>query len=444
MTFPLSRRTVLRGMGTAVALPWLESMAGRASAAATQSEPPTRLGFVFIPNGVIKPAWDPQDVGPDYQLSETLQPLAAHKKDFLVLSGLAQDNARAKGDGPGDHARCAATYLTGVHPVKTSGADIRAGISVDQIAAEQRGGLTRLPSLELGTSAGRNAGQCDSGYSCAYSSNVSWKSPTTPMAKEIHPKLVFDRLFGEGGRDEQERKRRELYRKSVLDLVSRDAEQLRKRLGKTDQQKVDEYFTSVRELEVRIERSQELRKPAAKPAFKVPDQIPSDFREPVRLMYDLLVLAFQTDTTRVSTFMLANAGDNRSYKMVDVAEGHHQLSHHRDDEDKIAKLKRIDKFLIEQFAYFLDKLKSVREGEGTLLDHCLITYGSAIGDGNRHHHHDLPILLAGRGGGVETGRHIKYEHETPLNNLYLSMLQRFGGDVLSFGDSTGPLSELTT
>ena len=439
----LPRRTFLHGLGLSVSLPLLEAMMPqRRARSADDGRPPVRMAFVFFPCGAIMPAWKPADEGDKYKLSETLQPLAPFQSEILVLTGLAQDNGRAKGDGAGDHARCAASYLTGAHPVKTSGADIRVGISVDQAAAAAVGQATRLPSLELGLVAGRNAGNCDSGYSCAYSSNVSWKTASTPMAKEIHPRLVFERLFDSGDQSDEDRARRDFYRASILDYVSDDAAKLQSKLGLTDRRKLEEYFNSVRELERRIERAEQ-EAAAQRPDFEVPADIPRDVQQHARLMSDLMVLAFRTDTTRIATFMLGNAGSNRSYPMVGVNEGHHQLSHHQNKEDKIAKLRKIDRFLVGEFAYLIQKMKSVQEGSGTLLDNSMVMYGSGLSDANRHSHHDLPIVLAGRGGGtIRTGRHIRMDTETPLNNLFLSMLDRVGAGVQSLGDSSGRLTAI--
>lgn len=437
----LQRRTFLRGVGATMALPLLEAMLP-AKAWAAGATAPKRLLCIFFPNGAIMPDWQPTGEGADYTLGSTMEPLAALKGKFNVLSGLMQDNARAKGDGPGDHARSAAAFLTGAHPVKTGGTDIKVGMSVDQVAAEKIGKYTNLPSLEVGTEGGRSAGQCDSGYSCAYSNSISWKTASTPMAKEINPKAVFQRLFG----DQQaaaDRLRREAARKSVLDLVADDAARLNKKLGQTDRRKLDEYFTSVNEIEQRIVRSQAEAATRPKPNMPQPDGIPKDLREHIRLMYDLLAMAFQTDSTRVSTYMLANEGSNRSYPIIGVNDGHHHLSHHQKKEDWIASLKKIDRFFIEEFAHFLEKLDGTKEGESTLLDNSMIVYGSAIADGNRHTHHDLPIILAGRGGGtIHAGRHIVYPTETPLNNLFLSLLDRMDAGVDSLGDSTGRLGKL--
>lgn len=442
----LPRRTFLRGVGVAMGLPLLDVMLPRTvRAAGEMAKPPVRLAFVFFPNGAIMDSWTPTSTGSDYSLPATLAPLAAHRNDLLVLSGLAQDNGRAKGDGPGDHARSAASFLTGAHPVKTSGADIRVGMSVDQAAAEKIGARTRLPSLEVGIERGRQAGSCDSGYSCAYSNTISWKNSTTPVAKEINPRLVFERLFGAGAAGGKSAADRDFLRRSILDLVAEDARELQKSLGPTDRRKIDEYFTGVRELEQRIQRAEDEAREVASgsrpvPKMDLPEGVPSDLEKHIRLMYDLMVLSFKTDTTRVATFMLANEGSNRSYSMVGVNDGHHQLSHHQRDEEKVAKIQKIDQFLTTQFAYFLEQLKATPEGDGTLLDHSLVMYGSGLSDGNRHRHDDLPILLAGRGGGtVAPGSHVRVEKETPLNNLFLSLLDRVDAPIDQLGDSTGRL-----
>ncbi|HAY81773.1 MAG TPA: hypothetical protein DCY79_18365 [Planctomycetaceae bacterium] len=436
----LPRRTFLRGAGVAMGLPLLQAMTPTVRAAEVSH--PNRMAFIFFPNGAIMPSWTPQGEGRDYQLSETLSALQDFKNDMNVITGLAQDMGRAHGDGAGDHARCASTYLTGAHPVKTSGENIKVGMSVDQVAAEEIGERTKLPSMELGIERGRNAGNCDSGYSCAYSTNVSWKTATTPMAKEVNPRLVFERLFGNGEPASEATKRRQFYRKSILDMLATDAARLKKQLGKTDQRKMDEYFTSVRELEQRIERNEKLAT-TERPELDLPRSAPAELADHIRLMYDLQVLAFQTDTTRISTFMLGNAGSNRAYKMVNVSEGHHQLSHHRNKEDMMTKIQRIDRFLADQFAYFLQKLRDVREGEGTLLDHCMVMYGSGLSDANRHAHDNLPIVLAGRGCGTITpGQHVVMSSETPLNNLFLSLLDRMDAKVDKLGDSSGRLTAL--
>ena len=437
----IPRRTFLKGLGATMGLPLLDAMLpGSAFAAPVSSLYPTRMGFVFLPNGVIMNDWQAFGKGKDYKFAKSTKPLEKFRNDLTFITGLAQENGNAKGDGPGDHARSAAPFLTGAHPYKTSGANIKIGVSVDQAAAMKVGKKTRLPSLEIGIERGRNAGNCDSGYSCAYSSNISWKSATTPMAKEINPRLVFERLFGGG--DAKGRAKRNLYRKSILDLVAEDAAGLKKRLGKTDRKKMDEYFTSVREIEERITRAEAMAK-SKRPDFKTPSGIPRGMKEHLRLMYDLMFLAFRTDTTRISTFMAANAGSNRSYPMVGVKSGWHSISHHRNQKDKVSDLQKIDQFHVAQFAYFLNKLKSVKEGERTLLDNCMIVYGSGLSDGNRHSHYDLPIILAGKGGNtIKAGRHLVYNKWTPMNNLFLSMLDRMGAKYDSIGDSKSRLKNL--
>jgi Protein of unknown function (DUF1552) len=450
MTRPtrIPRRTILRGLGAAVALPWLEAMAAPVDRAGNAApKPPRRLAFLYVPNGVHMPNWTPAKEGPDFALSPILEPLRPHRDELLVLSGLAQDHAQAHGDGGGDHARSLSCFLTGVHVLKTDGANIHAGISVDQVAAQKFAGVTRFPSLELGIDRGAQSGNCDSGYSCAYSSNISWRSATTPMAKEVNPRLVFDRLFAgrSGNESTAGRARRDLYRRSILDFVSEDATQLRGRLGASDRRKLDEYLTAVREVEQRVAAT---AKPGSADSglpkdVHRPSGIPTDNREHIRLMCDLMALAFQGDLTRVITFMYANEGSNRSYAFIGVPEGHHDLSHHGGDPAKHAKLTKINTYHVEQLAYFLGKLKAVREGDGTLLDHAMIVYGSGIGDGNAHNHNDLPILLAGRGAGaVKPGRHLRYPKDTPLNNLYLSLLDRMGAPLDKLGDSTGRLPKL--
>jgi hypothetical protein len=441
----LNRRTILKGFGAVLGLPLLEAMMPANGLAAGSAGAARRMAFVFVPNGVIVPDWEPKGEGTEWDLSPTLQPLAKVKQKVCVLQGLAQDNARAKGDGPGDHARSSAAFLTGAHPVKTGGVDIKVGQSVDQVAADKIGKLTKLPSIELGTEGGRNGGQCDSGYSCSYSNNISWKTATTPMAKEINPRLVFERLFGSADdRDAaKSRTRRDEYRKSILDLVTEDASRLKQQLGQTDRRKIDEYFTSVREIEQRIERSREDESKRQIPDLKLPNGVPRQLDEHISLMFDLMVLAFQTDSTRIATFMMANEGSNRRYPMVGVNDGHHHLSHHQNKQDWIDHLKKIDKYLVGHFARFLEKLDATPEGSGTLLDQSMIVYGSAIADGNRHSHHDLPILLAGKGGGsIQSGRRLSYKKDTPLNNLFLSLLDRMDAGVEQLGDSTGRLKGL--
>ncbi|QNN23045.1 DUF1552 domain-containing protein [Planctomycetales bacterium ZRK34] len=442
----LSRRMVLRGVGAALSMPLLEAMSSSKALAAGDVAAPLRTAFVYVPNGVIMDQWTPTKLGRGYDLPATLQPLAAVKDDVLVLSGLAHDKAKANGDGAGDHARCGGTFLTGVQVRKTSGKDIRAGISVDQIMATRAGGSTRLSSLEIGCEPGRQAGNCDSGYSCAYSSNISWRTPAMPMAKEVDPRQVFNRLFGDPTQVASKREAAEQAsrRKSVLDLVRADAADLRRELGSSDQRKLDEYLDSVREIERRVQNTEQTNRKNLPPDTDVPEGVPSEYADHVRLMYDLMALALRTDSTRVISFMHANAGSNRSYRQIGVNEGHHSLSHHQGNKVNIRKLAQINHFHMTEHARFIQQLKDTPEAGGSLLDHCMVLYGCAISDGNRHSHIDLPILLAGRAGGTITpGRHVRYKRETPLCNLFMSMLNRMNTPVDSFGDSTGQLDQLS-
>ena len=445
----LSRRTLLRGLGAAVALPTFEAMRPAPSAFAAPaagSAPPLRLGFVFVPNGAHMPAWTPAAEGTDFDLPATLEPLADVRDKLTVLTGLTHDKGRANGDGPGDHARSAGVYLTASQPYKTSGANIRAGTSVDQYAAQKVGHMTRFPSLELGVEEGRNAGNCDSGYSCAYSSNISWKSPTTPMAKEIDPREVFERLFGGGSKAEQaeNRQQRSKRQQSILDFVLQDAKNLRPQLSGADVRKLDEYFESIREVERRISSfEQQPGHEVEKLNIDRPDGVPAEYVDHVRVMYDLLAVAYQTDSTRIASFMMANAGSNRSYREIEISDGHHSLSHHGNKQEKQDKIAQINRFHVEQLAYFINKLASIPEGDGTLLDHTLLMYGSGLGDGNRHNHHDLPIVLLGGGAGtVASGRHVRVARDTPMANLFCSLLDRVGAGPARFADSTGRLKEI--
>lgn len=441
---PLSRRTVLRGLGTVVALPWLEAMGALTSWAAgapAARTAPNRIAFLYVPNGKDMPNWTPAGAGPLGELPPILSALTPVKSELLVLSGLAADKARAHGDGGGDHARAMAAFLTGVHPRKTDGHDIRAGTSVDQLAAQRIGEQTRLPSLEIGGEAGGMAGTCDSGYSCVYTSTVSWKSPTQPLPKEVNPRLVFDRLFGEPGA--AARTQRDAARKSVLDFIRADSQSVLRGVGANDRQKLDEYFTAIREIELRMERAAKLPPVNAPAGVKAPAGIPASTAEHLRLMCDLLVLAFQADVTRVCTFVFANEASNKNYPDLGIHEGHHELSHHGRDPEKIRKVREINKFHVAQLAYLLQRLRAIPEGDGTLLDHCTIAYGSGNSDGDRHNHDDLPILLAGRAGGtIQPGRHLRFGEETPVTNLWSSLLARMDVRLPFIGDSTGALAGL--
>lgn len=444
---PIDRRTVLKGLGCALSLPLLEGMLPRAAAAQAAASRPVRMAFLFVPNGINMEGWTPKSAGAGYELPQILQALQPHQGDFNVLTGLAQKHAEANGDGPGDHARSSAAWLTGVQPKKTAGSDIRAGISVDQVAALSAiGRSTKFPSLELGCERGALAGDCDSGYSCAYSSSIAWRSESTPVAKEVSPRMVFERLFGSGDALEsaQSRAKRQLHRQSILDFVAEDAESLMGRLGQRDQKKLDEYFTAVREIEKRLIQAESDAAHAVLAGAKAPAPgVPLDRGQHIRLMGDMMILAFQADLTRVCTFMFANEGSNRPYREIGISDGHHDISHHGGKADKLSQKMSIDRYHTEQFAYILKRMKEIEEPGGTLLDNSMLVYGGGISDGNRHNHDDLPVLLAGKGGGrLPSGRHLVFPRRTPMNNLYISMLERLGVKVEKLGDANGVLQGL--
>jgi hypothetical protein len=440
---PLSRRTFLRGIGATVALPFLEAMAPRGIAAAA-ARPAVRMAFLYVPNGVNMDDWTPKETGADFQLPYILDPLRAHRNDILVLSGLTQDKGRPNGDGAGDHARAAATWLTGAQPLKSEGTRIRAGISADQVAVEAVGRQTRFPSIELRVEPGRQGGKCDSGYSCAYENNISWRSETTPNGAEVNPRLVFERMFASGNSKSAGKgsAHRERNRKSVLDFVLEDARALSAKVGGSDRQKLDEYLAAVREIELRVESAQRSVNAAQAAgiieSYDVPESIPESYEQHVRLMLDMIALAFQTDSTRIATCMLSNEGSNRSYRNLGITRGHHELSHHQGNPDNLRQIREINHFHMRQFAYLVGKLKSMPEGEGTVLDNTMLLYGASLADGNQHDHGNLPLVLAGRAGGaILPGRHIRYPKETPMCNLLLSMLNRAGVPAARLGDSTG-------
>jgi Protein of unknown function (DUF1552) len=440
----LSRRTLLRGAGAALALPLLDAMTPALATPQQRKKAPLRLVFCYVPNGIIMKDWTPKELGSGFELTRILKPLEAHRESLLLISGLADHNGNELGDGAGDHARAGASFLTGVHCKKTSGADILGGISADQIAARAFASQTRFASLELGCEDSRTVGNCDSGYSCAYTNSISWRSPTTPMPPEVNPRAVFERLFGtEDFRlDPATRARRMNYRKSILDMVREDTQSLLGTLGQADRRKIDEYLTSVREIEVRIQSAEHSNKIEA-PGIDKPSGIPVLFADYVTLMFDLQVAAFKTDSTRVSTLMLGREGSMRTYPEINIADSHHPLTHHRNNQEFIEKVAQINTLHTTLFARYLDKLKATPDGEGSLLDNSLIVYGSGISDGNRHTHENLPILVAGRGGGrIKSGRHLAYAQETPVANLYMTLLDRAGVRPDSIGDSTGTLTQL--
>lgn len=441
----ISRRQVLRSAGVAIGLPFLDAMVPAAAGSRVRhSRSPRRLAFVYVPNGVIQEAWTPRSDGPEYEFTRILKPLEAHRRDLLVLSGLTHNTGRALGDGAGDHARAASTFLTGIHPKKTAGSDIRLGISVDQVAAHAMGEETRFASVELGIEPGRLAGNCDSGYSCAYSNSLSWRGEQTPNPPEIDPAQVFDRLFGdvEAELSPPERARRRSRQLSVLDHVVGDARRLKSTVGPSDRRKIDEYLESLRDVEKRVSAVSDTTA-GVKPAMDRPSGIPARYSDHARLMFDLMTLAFQADLTRVATFMMGREGSNLTYPEIGVGRAHHGMTHHRGDPGKIEDITKVNKLHVEQFAHFLNRLSTVADGENRLMDSVMVVYGSGIGDGNRHTHHDLPVLLAGHGGGsLHPGRHVRYAVETPMNNLYLSLLDRAGVRTESLGDSSGQLRDL--
>ena len=441
----LSRRgflanAALRGVGAAVALPALASL--RTAGAAEGAAAPTRMAFVYVPNGVHVDRWRPLGDGRGYTLGPTLEPLSDIQDHFQVVSGLAHRNGTAGADGAGDHARATATILTGMRPRKTAGSDIRVGISVDQLAAQAIGRETRFPSLELSCDAARKSGACDSGYACAYSFNMSWRSESQPATPEANPRLVFERLFGAGRGVERSQSlaaRRE-GRRSILDFVAEEARGLRGRLDAADRRKLDEYLTGIREIESQIARFDRMPVPDVTD-LELPDGPPPSYGEHMRLMADMLVLAFQTDSTRIATLMFAHDGSDRTFPEIGVGDSHHSISHHQDDAEKLEKIARIDRFYAEQFAYLLRRLHEARGADDrSLLDHSMIVYASGLSDGNRHRHDDLPVILAGGAGGrLATGRHLQLPGEQPMSNLFLTMLDLMGAPADRFGDSTGRL-----
>ena len=442
----LSRRTLLRGMGASIALPLLDAMTPALAAPAKRvaGKPPVRLAFSYIPQGVTYSEWKPAKLGTDFEFTRILKPLEAFRQDMMVLSGLEHHNANALGDGGGDHGRAGACYLTGVHPKKTAGADIKAGISVDQIAANAIGGDTRVASLELGCEDSRTVGNCDSGYSCAYTNSISWRGEATPMPPEVNPRIVFERLFGaeDLSLDPETRARRAAMRKSILDVVGERTTKLVGALGASDKRKIDEYLTAVREIEKRIQNAEKDQREFT-PSIEKPAGIPPVFAEYAKTMYDLQVLAFQADLTRVSTFMIGREGSVRTYPELGVNDPHHPMSHHRNMPEMIEKISKINVFHAELFAYFIGKMKATEDGDASLLDHSMIVYGSAICDGNSHSHDNLPVLVLGRGDGkLKPGRHIEYPKKTPMTNLFLALLDRMNVQAEKIGDSTGILDQL--
>jgi|694.fasta_scaffold25480_3 hypothetical protein len=437
---PIDRRTLLRGVGTSIALPWLDAMSPISRAAKAAENKPIRMLFLMVPNGIHMADWTPTAEGANISLPRTLEPLAKHQKSLNIFTGLTLDGARDHGDGAGDHARSGAAFLTGAHPKKTDGADIKNGISVDQVAAQGIGHASRFASLELGLEGSAQSGNCDSGYSCAYSSNLAWRNESSPLAKEMDPSAVFERLFGtpEKVSDGTPAALRNARRKSILDYALEDAKSLKIKLGAADGRKLDEYLYAVRDIENRLQRADKLElRENGLPNYSRPAGVPRVWEEHCRLMMDMIALAIRTDATRVLTFMMANEGSNRGYPEIGAPESHHDLSHHGKNEEKQTKLQKINLFHLQQLAYLADQLQAVDEGGESLLDRSMIVYGSGISDGDRHNHDDLPILMLGKAGGqLNKNGHWRYPQNTPLCNLYLWMLHQVGIRADRFGDSS--------
>jgi hypothetical protein len=443
----LSRRTFLRGAGATVALPLLDAMMPALTALSkTAAAPVRRIGFIYMANGVAMNSavnyWKPKNEGPLGELSPILTPLSPFKDQLTVVSGLAHSQAEALGDGNGDHTRGTASWLNGVHPRYTEASDVRAGTTVDQIIAEEWGRQTLLPSLELGIDPNFTAGSCENGYSCLYMNTLAWRTPTTPLPMENNPRVVFERLFGEGGTAEQ---RQAQLRKnhSVLDSVKEEADRLRQSIGPSDRVKVDDYFDAMRETERRIQKAEQQSAHSPLPVLERPAGIPESFDDHVKLMYDLQWLAFQADITRVFTFMLGREVNSRTFPQIGVNEPHHGISHHRDDPGQLEKLSKINTYQTQLFAAFLERLRSTRDGDGTLLDHSLLLFGAGLGNPNTHSHLDLPIALLGGGAGsVRGGRHVPCPDGTPMTNLLLTLVDKAGLQLDRLGDSTGRLDRL--
>lgn len=439
----LSRRKFLRGAGAAIALPAMASMMPRDALAARKVLAPKRMAFVYVPNGAIPAAWWPAgEGGTDFALSPTLAPLSKVHKHLQVISGLDDLSANPGPDGAGDHARAGATFLTGVRIKKTAGSDIHAGISIDQVVANSIGHHTRFASLELSCDAVRKSGDCDSGYACAYEYNMAWRSHNQPLSPEHNPRFVFERLFGDGPAKQRvaNLRRRQAEQNSILDYVLADAKSMNASLDGRDKQKLDQYLTSVREIEQRIELTARMK--VQNPEIDAPAGVPVNYAEHVALMFDMLALAFQTDSTRVATLLLAREGSNRPFADIGIPSGHHDLTHHKNSPEIIAKVQEIDRWYVQRFAAFLEKMDATQDVDGqSLLHHSMIMYGSGNADGNRHSHDNLPIVMAGSGGGTfKTGRYVKLK-PTPLTNMFLTMADGMGASgIQSHGDSTGRLS----
>jgi hypothetical protein len=427
----MHRRTVLRGAGATIALPLLEAMGSSAMAVEAATASRKRLQVIYTPNGMVMNDFFPKETGAGYTMSPILKPLEAYRDRFAVISGLDHVQAEALGDGAGDHARCCGTFLTGVHVKKTDGAGISNGVSMDQIVAKQ--------FAELGLESPSLVGSCDSGYSCAYTNTLSWSGEASPMPITTNPREVFERLFGENDLADAKSRLVELKRQaSILDLVAQDAKRLSVSLGADDKKKVDEYMTSIRDLERGIQKLEQ-RGAVAMPTYARPAGIPDNFQEYARMMIDLQILAMQADLTRVGTFMIGREGSNNSYPEINVADAHHPISHHGNDPEKLAKLSKINTLHMEQVAYYLKRMSETKEGEGSLLDTTIFLAGAGLADPNEHNHRNLPLIVGG--GAIKGNRHFNAK-DVPMTNLMLSMMDELNVKVEKLGDSTGRLSGL--
>ena len=432
----LPRRTFLKGVGAAVALPFLDSMV---PAFAAPAKAPVRLAFLYVPNGIDMKNWNVPETGTlSGDLPRILKPLEAFRGDFIQIGNLTNNSGRALLDGPGDHGRCAGSYLTGVQVRKTT-TDIKASISCDQIIANKIGSQTRFASLELGMDDSRQAGDCDSGYSCAYTNNLAWRSETQPLPPTLDPRVLFERLFGTGVVLSPEAKERQArYRRSILDFVTGDAKKLQSSLGPTDRRKLEEYLSSIRDVEQQLEKAE--RENVVTPGMDKPYGVPPDFGEHFKLMTDMMTIAFQADLTRVITFLMTREGTSRAYREIGIADGHHPCTHHQGKPDLMEKVTQINEYHTKQVAGWLGNLKATKEGDSNLLDNSMIVYGAGLSDGNRHLHDDLPTLLIGRGGNYfKPGRRVLVRKETPMSNFHLTLMDRMGVPLENFGDSSGHL-----
>ena len=436
----LPRRAVLRGLGATLALPLLDAMVPALSALArTPASGAPRLGFIYVPNGAVMDKWKPTGVGKDFEFSQLLSPLAPFRSQVNVLSGLAQMEARSYDDGAGDHSRGTAAWLSGIHAKRTEGADVQLGVTADQIAATEFGTSTPLASLELALETIDLVGNCDNGYSCAYMNTLSWRSPTTPLPVETNPRKVFRRMFGQGN-DARQRFAQLAEERSLLDSVLQDISRLQKTLGPRDTTRLNEYLDAIRDVERRIQKAEQRTADAELPLIEVPSGVPDTFEEHINLMFDLQVLAYRADITRVITFMVGRELSNRTYPAIDINEAHHSLSHHQNNAEKLTKLVKINTYHIAKLASYLDKLKATPDGDGNLLDRLTLVYGSGLSDGNRHDHSPLPILVVGGGAGrLQGGRHLELAKDTPMTNLLLGILDKAGVRIDKLGDSTKAL-----